>query len=214
MKANSKISTKEKIFNVSLDLFSEKGYNEVSVREIAKKVGIKESSIYNHYSKKEDILNSIFDYFISNMNDTEISPEQMEKLLNKSPMSLYHFGSESVKHQFTQIKMIKILRLIFIEIYHNDKIKEFFLKEMIQNPISFWTSFFQDLIDKKIIKKNNPQKLAENYYYYGMFKMFEAIVLNYPEDPEKIETEKIFNDIEEHFDFIIRAIAIKQFKKH
>ena len=39
------MNTKEKIFYVSLDLFSQKGYDSVSLREIADEVGIKKSSI-------------------------------------------------------------------------------------------------------------------------------------------------------------------------
>ena len=45
---------KDKIFDVALDLFSKKGYDSVSIRTIASEVGIKESSIYNHYSSKRD----------------------------------------------------------------------------------------------------------------------------------------------------------------
>ena len=54
-----KVNNKEKIFNVSVDLFSEHGYDGVSIRQIAREVGIKESSIYNHYPSKEAILDSI-----------------------------------------------------------------------------------------------------------------------------------------------------------
>ena len=47
------MNTKEKIFNISIDLFSKKGYDSVSLREIADGVGIKKSSIYSHYSSKQ-----------------------------------------------------------------------------------------------------------------------------------------------------------------
>ncbi|MCL2115982.1 MAG: TetR/AcrR family transcriptional regulator [Methanobrevibacter sp.] len=204
----SEIKTKEKIFNVAIDLFSQKGYNEVSIREIAKNVGIKESSIYYHYSKKEDILDNIFEYFINTMNKVEISNEQMEELLNQSPQIIYHFGSEAVKKQYGQLEMTKILRLIFIELYHNKKIREFFLEEIINKPLIFWTSLFQSFIDKKIIKEVNPRKLAENYYNYGMYKMFEAIILKYPENPQEIDINGIFDDIENHYNFILTAVAI------
>ena len=60
-----KKSTKDKIFDVSIDLFSQKGFDAVSVREIARKVGIRESSIYNHYKNKEAILDAIIDYFMA-----------------------------------------------------------------------------------------------------------------------------------------------------
>lgn len=39
------MGTKENIINSSLDLFSTGGYEAVSMREIARKVGIRESSI-------------------------------------------------------------------------------------------------------------------------------------------------------------------------
>ena len=202
------LTTKEKIFNVAIDLFSRSGYNEVSIREIAKEVGIKESSIYYHYSKKEDILNKIFEYFINRMNNSGISDEEMEELLSQSPKILYHFGSEAVKKQFNQLKMIKILRLIFLELHHNEKIREFFLEEMINKPIMFWTFFFQKMMDKKIIKSSDPKELAENYYKYAMFKIFEAIILEYPEDPQKINLDEIFNNIENHFNLILTAVAV------
>ena len=56
------MNTKEKIFEAALDLFSKKGYDSVSLREIADNVGIKKSSIYSHYPSKEAILMDIFEY--------------------------------------------------------------------------------------------------------------------------------------------------------
>ena len=43
------MTTKERIRYEALNLFSEKGFDTVSVRDIASAVGIKESSLYNHY---------------------------------------------------------------------------------------------------------------------------------------------------------------------
>ncbi len=42
-------------------MFSIKGYDAVTIREIASEVGIKESSIYNHFKNKQDILNKIIE---------------------------------------------------------------------------------------------------------------------------------------------------------
>ena len=211
----SNINTKEKIFNVAIDLFSKKGYNKVSIREIAEKVGIKESSIYYHYSKKEDILDNILDYFIERINRIEITEEQMNELLKQDPMALYHFGSESFKSQYNSLEMIKILRLIFIELYHNIKIRNFFLEELINDPLNFWTLIFQSFIDKNIIKEDsNPRKLAQSYYNYSVFKMFESTVLNYPEYLHEINLDPIFDNIEDHFNFILDAVSIKNKDNH
>lgn len=53
------LSTKNKILDQALRLFSEAGYAGTSIRQLARAVGLRESSIYNHFSGKEDIYRSL-----------------------------------------------------------------------------------------------------------------------------------------------------------
>ena len=53
--------TKERILREALRLFSQKGYDAVSVEQIAGAVGIKAPSLYKHYKSKQDIFNAIFE---------------------------------------------------------------------------------------------------------------------------------------------------------
>ncbi|MFD4819343.1 TetR/AcrR family transcriptional regulator [Peribacillus butanolivorans] len=48
--------TREKILKISLKLFSEKGYDKVTVDEIVKKSGTSKGSFYQHFSAKSDIF--------------------------------------------------------------------------------------------------------------------------------------------------------------
>ncbi|MGE7591669.1 TetR/AcrR family transcriptional regulator [Peribacillus frigoritolerans] len=48
--------TREKILQISLKLFSEKGYEKVTVDEIVKKSGTSKGSFYQHFSAKSDIF--------------------------------------------------------------------------------------------------------------------------------------------------------------
>jgi len=52
-------SRKEEIIRVASRLFKEKGYNAVSVRDIAQAMGIKAASLYNHISSKQEILSTL-----------------------------------------------------------------------------------------------------------------------------------------------------------
>lgn len=72
-------NTKEAIFLAAADLFARENYYNVSVRQIAKKVGIMPSSIYNHYKSKESILLDIYAYFDDNMQ--RLKPDLDELLL-------------------------------------------------------------------------------------------------------------------------------------
>lgn len=50
---------KEEIVIIAARLFKEKGYSAVTMRDIAKTMGIKAASLYNHISSKQEILTDI-----------------------------------------------------------------------------------------------------------------------------------------------------------
>ncbi len=48
--------TRERILDIALDLFIEKGFDKTSLREIADRLGFTKAAIYYHFASKEDIL--------------------------------------------------------------------------------------------------------------------------------------------------------------
>ena len=51
--------TRQRILKEALELFSARGYDSVSVGNIAKAVGIKAPSLYNHFPSKRAIFDAI-----------------------------------------------------------------------------------------------------------------------------------------------------------
>ena len=49
--------TKRKIFETSMKLFAEKGYEATSIEEITATVGVAKGTLYYHFSSKEEIFN-------------------------------------------------------------------------------------------------------------------------------------------------------------
>jgi AcrR family transcriptional regulator len=49
-------STRERILDISLELFASQGYEKTSLREIAEKLGFSKAAIYYHFESKEAIL--------------------------------------------------------------------------------------------------------------------------------------------------------------
>ena len=200
-----KTQTKDKIFDTALDLFSKKGYDSVSVRTIASEVGIKESSIYNHYSSKKDILMSILNYFEEYFKGNPLDDENIRKLLEENPEEFYHQGSEMFKQQLFEEKILKIMKLIFVQMYQIDEVKEFFLREILGGSTDFWSDVFEILIQKNVIGSDcNPNKLAEMYFGFSMFKLWE-IFLKYDDFP-KAEIEIMFDEVEEYHKFLLDSV--------
>jgi len=78
---------KDEIIRTSTGLFKEKGYSAVTMRDIAKAMGIKAASLYNHISSKQEILSNIIislaEEFTRGMEDIKISENSsVEKLIN------------------------------------------------------------------------------------------------------------------------------------
>lgn len=49
--------TKRKIFETSMKLFAQKGYDATSIEEITATVGVAKGTLYYHFSSKEEIFN-------------------------------------------------------------------------------------------------------------------------------------------------------------
>jgi AcrR family transcriptional regulator len=49
-------STRERILDIALELFTERGYEKTSLRDIAERLGTTKAALYYHFERKEDIL--------------------------------------------------------------------------------------------------------------------------------------------------------------
>lgn len=207
------MNTKEKIFYVSLDLFSQKGYDSVSLREIAEEVGIKKSSIYSHYPSKEAILMDIFNYFTQQfefnpvINNEEIQLNENNPLL-ENPELFYHKGSEAIKQMIFEETNFKIMKLILIQMHHNETIKLFFQNEILVKPLIFWNGFFTMLKEKGVIRADsNPKLLAKQYYSFPIYLLLE-ICAKYDDIPQGV-LEEFFEQAEAHANFLFESVRAK-----
>lgn len=81
----------KEITEVALELISEKGIQGLTIKNLAKKIGITEPAIYRHYESKIDILIAVLDLFKQNteqlfeeeLNDKGNAIDKIEHLFTK-----------------------------------------------------------------------------------------------------------------------------------
>lgn len=56
MATAAKESTRERILDIALELFTEQGYDKTSLRDIAERLGTTKAALYYHFKSKADIL--------------------------------------------------------------------------------------------------------------------------------------------------------------
>lgn len=60
--------TVEKILEVSLKLFSEKGYDKTTMQDIVTALGMSKGAIYHHFKSKEELINAVSSYSFKKRN--------------------------------------------------------------------------------------------------------------------------------------------------
>src|SRR5579875_3618444 len=60
---------RERILDVSLELFNEQGYDKTSLREIAERLEVTKAALYYHFERKEDIVRSLIDDYFGQIDD-------------------------------------------------------------------------------------------------------------------------------------------------
>lgn len=105
---------KTEIINIASKLFKEKGYSAVTMRDLAKEMGIKAASLYNHITSKQEILStliiSLAEEFTEGMNVIKKSEKNcIEKLkliitLHISITSNNQFGMASLNNDWMHLE--------------------------------------------------------------------------------------------------------------
>lgn len=76
--------TKRKIFEASMKLFAEKGYDATSVEEITATVGVAKGTLYYHFSSKEEIFNFLIDEGVKLLlNNIELKIKKLDNSVDK-----------------------------------------------------------------------------------------------------------------------------------
>ena len=198
--------TREKILEAAINLFSENGYSDITVREIAQAVGIKASSLYKHFECKEDILQSIFDLFQGKMRSTEFSREQLEEYVHSvSPEKYLYEAFELFKNVMWSPLTLKIAKIITMEQGRNRSVRQFFIQELIQKPTRTLQCVFEIMMERGVMERKDARILAEEYTAYVIFLYFEQNFLKETPDLPEIEQK-----MKQHNDFYAQYLLTRK----
>lgn len=154
-----KLTTKDKIINVAVSLFAKHGYRQTSMKMIAKEVGIKSSSIYNHFESKECILDEILNLYkiqtYRNILSRDKSFLDKKEITNDEIIEryFYYYPEDELE------KYLDILKIIMNEHSANEKIRSEMESE-IAKAYAHFRSEMQLLVDRKAIKQCDVEMLT------------------------------------------------------
>ncbi len=114
-------TTKRRLFDAALDLFSSYGYSAVGIRDIASAVYIQPPSLYYYYDSKDailvDIYNSIHELSIANSKKLC----QVKKITYRGPLLATCDLWFPPFHDCSFDQSVKILRVLLMEYPHDER---------------------------------------------------------------------------------------------
>ena len=165
-------STKQRILAEALSLFSTKGYEPVTVAEIAKAVGVKAPALYKHYKSKQDIFNAILDEMKASY-DRQAAVMQMDGRNADKDQPLYTGVSEdAIIERSVQLLLYflhddnerKFRKMLTIEQYNNSELAAVYAKQYVDFPLSYQCALFGLMVKAGNTIPENPQIMALQYY--------------------------------------------------
>jgi AcrR family transcriptional regulator len=172
--------TKQRILDTAIELFSQKGYRGVSIRELARSVGIKESSIYNHYGSKDDILTAILNLFTSRMDGTELAEDEIEERISfLSPEEFWRAGTAKFMDATEDARVEKISLIVFQEMFRDGRARDIALKELFSRQQGLVELIFEKMKGRGMIGQLDTEALANTYSYSMLALRFEYNLLKF-----------------------------------
>ena len=165
------MTTKEKIVETALELFSRQGYDGVSVRDIARAVGIRESSLYNHFENKRAIFDGIVDFCV-----------QQSELYFRQRALPFQQGDDASMYQGIGMELLQELiertfrfffddpwnarfrRLLLVSQYADSRCRDIYRQLYRDKCVQVQASVFSALMDAGDLRREDPETVAAEFH--------------------------------------------------
>lgn len=167
------MTTKERIIDEALTLFSVKGFKGTSVKNIADAVGIKDSSLYKHFKSKREIFDTIVAKVGEKMQalsenvgiPTEENLEEAVAYYGKlSEKQLQELSKKIFLFYLEDDFMSRFWRMANMEQYQNSEISEIFRKIYMEDSMVYQSRLFEEMIKQGYFFASSPEVIAMNFY--------------------------------------------------
>jgi len=187
------MNTKERILYISLELFAQKGFSGVSVREIASAVGVRESALYKHFKNKQDILDRIIvvmkerieSVYLENQVPEVITEDVSQAYKELSFEKLFEI-SWNLFSLFTKDPVVSNYRkLLMREQFSNKQAANQYGESYLLGVVHKQAKTFAKLVEGKLFKDENPEIIALQFYG-PILLLFQQYDCN-PENEDQIK---------------------------
>lgn len=197
---NQSKDTKEKLFYAGVYLFAKDGYSNVGIRKLCSRVKIKESSFYNHYKSKAQLLDSILQYFENQNQKIPFTKEEVKEIINKEDVEyFFKYNMEKFGLITNSPLYFTILQIILRERFLREDVYKAELESLYYLRKGYTEEILEGLKQRQVIRNVNVKQVTQEYYY-GLKGLLDEYLLRVIWDDN---LDIVSNKIDSHLQFFI-----------
>lgn len=187
------MSTREKIIEVSLELFAQRGFSGSSVRDIAKAVGVRESALYKHFKNKQDILEQIIIEMQKRIKNMYVEQQVPEAVREDVAVGYEELSQERLKDiswqifcLYTKDPMVSNYRkLLMREMLLSEHIADLYSEAFMMGVLKRQGNIFAKLMESGMFREEEAEIVALHFYgpIFMLFQQYDCC----PEQEEAIK---------------------------
>lgn len=172
--------TKDRILEVALELFAQRGYMATSMNDIAAQLGITKAALYKHYTGKQEILERIVeemerqDYERAHEYEMpETIPDTpgndylnvpIEQLREYTAAQFYHWTREPFSSNFR--------KMLTLEQYRSPRFAKLYQDYLATGPLTYMAAIFRNLTESN----KAATELALEFYgpMYLLYSVYDG----------------------------------------
>jgi AcrR family transcriptional regulator len=165
-------NTKEHILNISLNLFMQNSYKEVTLREIVEKTGMSKGAFYHYFESKEQLFVEVINFAFSSVIEVPYSKFSKKSLFQFYHDYIHYFINEEARKLTVNYISLTFDALKFVPDFQRK------LLESQKAQMKAWKGIIQEARDRGEI--NSPMKdeeIARMFIYsidgFGLHRVFE-----------------------------------------
>ncbi len=190
-----KADTKERLFEATLKLISEKGYLGATTREMAQEAGVTELTLFRHFGSKEKLFMEVLNKYTFLPKLKELLPE-LEHLSYDDALRLV-----ANKFLLTLKQRKPMIKIMYSEVnLYPEKIRQVYNKFITEIRLTL-ASYFASQQKKGVLRKVSPQ-VAARMFLGMLFSYFRTEEMMKGADIARNKMEK---DIRELVDIFIHG---------
>ena len=162
----------QKILQAAIKVFSEKGFYNSRVSEIAKEANVADGTIYLYFRNKDDILISLFEEEFGKI------VQNMRAALEKDQDALQKIKRFAITHLSIVSKQQELGEVMGVEVRQSSK----FMKEYINKPFIEYLNIIRSVViegqEKGLIRKDLTPGIMKRAFFGALDEMARYWVLS------------------------------------